>query len=133
MRIFVDTSAWLALNDRNDQYYKQAAIKISLVKKQKIELVTSEYIFDESITLIRHRVSHRCAVIFGDSLLNSNVVEIVEVNAGCRLKAWEMFKKYEDRELSFTDCTSFALMKNMSLHKAFTFDEDFRQVGVEIF
>lgn len=133
MRIFVDTSAWLALNDRNDQYYKQAAIKISLVKQQKIELITSEYIFDESITLIRHRVSHRCSVIFGDSLLNSNMVEIVDVNAGCRLKAWEMFNKYEDKELSFTDCTSFVLMKTMRLHKAFTFDEHFRQVGVEIF
>ncbi|MEK6672993.1 MAG: PIN domain-containing protein [Nitrospirota bacterium] len=129
----MDTSAWLALNDRNDQYYKQSAIKISLVKKQKIELVTSEYIFDESITLIRHRVSHRHAVIFGDSLLNSNMVEIVDVNADCRLKAWEMFKKYEDKELSFTDCTSFVLMKDMRLHKAFTFDEHFRQVGVEIF
>ncbi len=129
----MDTSAWLALNDRNDQYYKQAEIKISLVKKQKIELVTSEYIFDESITLIRHRVSHRYAVIFGNSLLNSNMVEIVDVNADCRLKAWEMFNKYEDKELSFTDCTSFVLMKNMRLHKAFTFDEHFRQVGVEIF
>lgn len=61
------------------------------------------------------------------------MVEIVDVNAGCRLKAWEMFKKYEDRELSFADCMSFALMKNMGLHKAFTFDEHLRQLGGEIF
>lgn len=48
--VFVDTSAWIALNDKNDQYYKNAVIKSQQIKRHKLELVTSEYIFDESIT-----------------------------------------------------------------------------------
>ena len=76
MRFFVDTSAWLALNDKNDQYHNKAAAKSIEIKKHKIELITSEYIIDESITLIRYRVSHRAAVIFGDSLITSNIVRI---------------------------------------------------------
>ncbi len=133
MRLFVDTSAWLALNDRNDQYYSKAVAKSGEIKKHRIELVTSEYIMDESITLIRYRVSHQAAVTFGDSLLNSNIVRIEDVGAEERYKAWEMFKRYADKELSFTDCTSFILMKNLRLQKAFAFDEHFKQAGFEIF
>src|SRR3990172_6375411 len=133
MRLFVDTSAWLALNDRNDQYYSRAAAKSTDIKRHRIELITSEYIIDESITLIRYRVSHKAAVIFGDSLLNSSIVKIIDVKGEDRIKAWEMFKKYEDKELSFTDCISFVLMENLKLNKTFTFDEHFKQLGFEIF
>jgi hypothetical protein len=133
MRLFVDTSAWLALNDKNDQYHNKAIKKSSEIRKHKIGLLTSEYIIDESITLIRYRVSYNAAVIFGDSLLSSSIVTIVDVTNEDRLKAWEIFKKYEDKDLSFTDCTSFVLMKNLRLQKAFTFDEHFRHIGVEIF
>src|SRR3990170_5536250 len=100
MKLFTDTSAWLALNDKTDQYYSRAVAKSAEIKKHKIELITSEYIIDESITLIRYRVSHRAAVIFGDSLITSNIVRIIDVTGEDRIKAWEMFKKYEDKELS---------------------------------
>lgn len=133
MRLFVDTSAWLALNDKNDQYHTRAAAKISDIKKYKIELITSAYIIDESITLIRYRISHQAAVTFGESLLKSSIVSIIDVTQEDRLKAWEVFKRYGDKELSFTDCTSFVLMRNLKIHKAFTFDEHFKQIGLEIF
>jgi predicted nucleic acid-binding protein len=133
MRLFVDTSAWLALDDENDQYHKRAVAKSSEIKRLRIELTTSEYIIDESITLIRYRVSHKAAVIFGDSLLNSRIVKILDVTNEDRLKAWEMFKKYDDKDLSFTDCTSFILMRNLRLQKAFAFDDHFKQIGFELF
>jgi len=133
MKIFVDTSAWLALNDKNDQCHNKAVAKISLIIKQRIELITSEYIFDESITLIRYRISHSAAVIFGESLLRSNIARVVDVIDEDRFKAWEMFKKYRDKELSFTDCTSFVIMKNLRLQKTLTFDDHFKQMGFELF
>lgn len=133
MKLFVDTSAWLALNDKNDQYHNKAKNKSLEIGRQRIELVTSEYIFDESITLIRHRISHASAVLFGNSLLNSNIVEIIDVTGMDRFKAWELFKKYEDKELSFTDCISFVLIKNLRLQKVFTFDDHFKQMGFEVF
>jgi len=133
MRIFVDTSAWLALNDKNDQSHNKAITKSSEIKRQRIELITSEYIIDESVTLIRYRVSHRAAVIFGDSLINSNIVKILDIINEDRLKAWELFKKHEDKDFSFTDCTSFVLMKKLRLQKAFTFDEHFKRIGFEMF
>ncbi len=133
MRLFVDTSAWLALNDKSDQFHTKAVSKSLEIKKWRIELITSEYVIDESITLIRYRVSHEAAVIFGDSLLWSNIIRIEDVTKEDRIKAMEMFKKYKDKELSFTDCTSFVLMRNLKLQKTFTFDGHFRQVGFQIF
>jgi predicted nucleic acid-binding protein len=133
MKLFVDTSAWFALHDKSDRNHKEAVAKSLEIKKRKIELVTSEYIMDESITLIRYKVSHKAAVIFGESFLFSNIVAIMDVSPEDRLKAWELFRKYEDKTFSFTDCTSFVLMKNLDLRRAFTFDEHFKQAGMEIF
>jgi uncharacterized protein len=133
MRLFVDTSAWLALNNKNDQYHDEAVSKITKVRQQKILLVTSEYVFDESVTIIRYRISHRAAVAFGDALINSNVASIEDITDEERLKAWVLFKKYRDKDLSFTDCTSFALMVKLKLQKAFSFDNHFKQVGFEPF
>jgi len=132
MTIFVDTSAWLALNDKNDRYHNRAVAKSLEIKIQRIELITSEYIIDESITLIRYRVSHKAAVVFGDSIFNSNIVRIMDVTNEGRNRAWEKFKQYDDKEFSFTDCTSFVLMKKMKLQKAFTFDEHFKRMGFEV-
>jgi predicted nucleic acid-binding protein len=133
MRLFVDTSAWLALNDKNDQYHGDAVSRSAKIKQQKIQLVTSEYVLDESITIIRYRVSHRAAVIFGDALMSSTIVSIEDIADAERLKAWALFKKYGDKELSFTDCTSFALMMKLGLQKAFAFDDHFRQLGFQLF
>jgi hypothetical protein len=133
MKIFVDTSAWLALNDRNDQYHSEAVSKLKNVTKQKIELITSEYVVDESITIIRYRVSHKAAVVFGDSLMNSTIVTVADITEEERFRAWMLFKKYDDKELSFTDCTSFALMNKLKLRKAFAFDDHFKQIGFELF
>ncbi|MBN2373822.1 PIN domain-containing protein [bacterium] len=133
MRIFVDTSAWLALNDKNDQYHDRAVEKSSEIKRQRIELITSEYIIDESITLIRYRVSHQAAVIFGDSLLNSDIARIIDVTEEDRFSAWGIFKRYDDKEFSFTDCISFVLMKNLKLQKVFTYDKHFEQMRFSVF
>ena len=133
MKLFVDTSAWLALNDRNDQYHNEAVSRLNAVAKQKIELITSEYVVDESITIIRYRVSHKAAVVFGDALMSSTIVTLADITDEERFRAWMLFKKYDDKELSFTDCTSFALMNKLKLRKAFAFDDHFKQIGFELF
>lgn len=132
MKLFVDTSAWYALNDRDDQFRQQALNKMTLAKSQHIELITSDYIFDESVTLISARIGHRSAVAFGDAMMKSSFASMVTVSDDVRLAAFELFSKYGDKDLSFTDCTSFALMKRLKLKTAFTFDGHFQQVGFEM-
>jgi uncharacterized protein len=133
MKLFVDTSAWLALNSKGDQYHSKAVSRSTVIKRQNIDLFTSDYVLDESITVIRYRASHRAAVVFGDALMSSAIVTVIDLTDEDRFNAWAMFKKYGDKELSFTDCTSFVLMKKLGLQTAFAFDDHFRQLGFELF
>jgi len=57
------------------------------------------------------------------------LVRILDVDAATRQEAWEIFVKYADKDLSFTDCTSVAIMRQGAIANAFTFDEHFRQLG----
>ncbi len=121
------------MSDKNDQFHKEAVEKYSKIKEKRTELITSEYVLDESITLIRFRVSHWAAVIFGDYLFSSRIISMVYVNNLERQRAWDFFKKYKDKDFSFTDCTSFIVMKDLKIKSAFTFDDHFKQIGFEIF
>lgn len=132
MKLFVDTSAWYALNDRDDRFRQQALDNLARARSEHVELITSDYVFDEIITLISARIGHRAAVAFGDALLKSSIASMVTVSEEVRLAAFELFKKYGDKSLSFTDCTSFALMKRLKLKTAFTFDGHFQQVGFDV-
>jgi len=133
MKIFVDTSAWLALNDRNDRHHKDSITKTATIKSKKIGLITSDYVIDESLTIIRFRVSHEAAVLFGESVFNSNIIQSVNIAEDDKYASCELFKRYRDRQFSFTDCTSFILMRRLKLDKCFTFDSHFSQMGFMFF
>jgi predicted nucleic acid-binding protein len=47
-------------------------------------------------------------------------------------RARNLFFQYRDKDLSFTDCTSFATMRELRLTTVLTTDGHFRQVGFEV-
>ena len=124
--IFVDTSAWYALLDKNDANH-YAAVKFydSLVHP----LVTSNYIADEVITLARIRLGYKVAVEIGQKLWAESIANLIRVMPEDEKKAWEIFVKYRDKTFSFTDCSSFALMERIGITEVFAFDEHFTQYG----
>ncbi len=130
--IFVDTSAWLALYDRRDQNHQTAREVAEYLRKERIPLVTTDYVFDETVTIVRMRVGHGEAVILGESLLKSSVVDLVEVDRNLRRRAWEIFVRYDDHRFSYTDCTSFAVMRQMGIDRVFGYDRDFEVLGFSL-
>jgi predicted nucleic acid-binding protein len=132
VRIFVDTSAWFALTHRRDSAHRRALRVWKELRRQPTRLVTSDYVFDETITLTRVRAGHAAACRLGSFLLRSRVVEITEVTPQVRAGAWELFVRQADMEFSFTDCTSFVIMRELDLHDAFAFDEHFAQMGFRV-
>ena len=86
--------------------------------------MTSTYVVAELFTLVRMRVGHAAAVRIGERLMQTRWCRIVEIGDDTREAAWQLFVRYHDHVFSFTDCTSFALMRTMSLQEAFTFDRD---------
>ena len=128
-KLFVDTSAWCAVFDRRDQNHTRASAFFSALRGKPVRLITSDYIFDETVTLLRAHTGHPSAVAFGESILKGSVA-IEEIDASLRAEAWELFVKYDDLDCSFTDYTSFVLMRNLQLDHAFTFDHHFWTMGL---
>lgn len=127
--LFVDTSGWCAIYHRGDVNHIPARACWEEIS-QKVGLIyTTDYVLDETLTLLRVRVGHNPAVEFGQVVLASKVVKTVSITRELWQKAWEMFKRYDDKEFSFTDCTSFVVMKEMQLTTALAFDHHFVQMG----
>lgn len=133
--IFVDTSAFLAIVNEKDNNHISAKTFLEGIKNGKVrvkKIITSDYIIDETLTRIRYSVGHKEAVKWGKDILASRVVEKMEVGKEIFELAWEIFETYEDKKLSFTDCTSFALMKKRDIEKVFSFDKDFENMGFSL-
>ncbi len=133
--LFVDTSAFLALVNEKDDNHLAATMFLEEIMKGKVKIkkiITSDYIIDETLTRIRYTVGHKEAVEWGHDIIASNVVEKVGVGQELFEPAWELFKKYDDKKLSFTDCTSFTIMKTRGIEKVFSFDDDFERVGFKL-
>jgi len=93
-RIFVDTSGWYAAADRGDLDHGTVA---RWLRRNMVPLVTTDYVFDEAVTLVRIGLGHAAAVRFGENLCESAVVQIVSVTAEDREAAWGIFKKFADQ------------------------------------
>lgn len=120
--IFVDTCAWYALVDSDDSDHKAAA---AFLTANTMPLITTNFIFSETVTLIRYRIGHEAALSFGQKVQESNFVRVIAVTPADEERAWDIFSKYRDQDFSFVDCTSFSVMERMKLSTAFGFDRHF--------
>lgn len=126
IRFLVDTGAWYAFADREDPDHQAVA---QCLEDRSGRLITSSFIFDESVTLIRHRLGFAAARGFGEALLASMPARLLAITRGDEARAWELFLRYRDKSFSYTDCTSFALMRRLGVDTAVTLDRDFRSFG----
>ena len=129
--MFVDTSAWVALVVERDRHHAAAkAFLDGLVPGEP--LVTSDYVFDETLTRVRRQAGHRVAVRVGELMRSSVVAQIVPATPDDLERAWTVFRKHADKELSFTDCVIVAVMERLKLRHVFAFDEDFERLGFSV-
>jgi len=124
--IFVDTGAWFAAVTPSDSNHSHAA---AFLASNRDPLVTSDYIIDETLTLLRARGEHRRALLLGEQFFAGEVAEIAYLTETDVRQAWETFRSYADKEWSFTDCTSKVLCERLSIETAFAFDRHFKQFG----
>jgi predicted nucleic acid-binding protein len=114
---------------RSDIHHARTSAFLKELNRKKAQLITSDYVLDESLTLLRFRAGHKEAVDLGRWMLQSPLVKVINVDEKIWQSAWEMFGRYGDKGFSFTDCTSFAIMRQLGLLNAFAFDHNFEQAG----
>jgi predicted nucleic acid-binding protein len=128
--LFIDTSAFYAFFDKRDNQHNQV---VKILQTRHEQFITSNYILDELITLFRVRglVFEKFSP-FVKALWNEEACNILRVSADIDLQAWQVLEKFKEHEFSFTDCTSFVLMKNYGIRKACTLDKHFQIAGFDI-
>jgi len=131
MKIFLDTSALIALYNVDDTNHTSARVTMDAIRDGSIPFTrfyTTDYVVDETLTYLSCVVrDHDLAVKVGEALLNSPFTSLLRVEADLFQKAWEMFRDHE--RLSFTDCISFQAMKENGVVHAFSYDNHFKTAG----
>ncbi len=130
-KFFVDTSFWKALIDRNEKQYSSVSKVFAKFEDQPVTMYTTDYIFSETVTLIRMRsgLGNKIAREWGNKVLSSPSVLFYKIDEKLFHRAWAIFQKYQDKEFSFVDCSSFALMEEKKIETALTLDRHFEQYG----
>lgn len=128
-RVFVDTSAWYAHANRRAPQHD--AVRGVLARRNH-RLVTSNYVFDETVTLVAIRLGHAAALAIGGALRSSERLDIVRLTAEDERAAWTLFGQRPDKDYGFTDCTSFVVMKRLGIETAVALDDDFRREGFDV-
>jgi len=95
-------------------------------------LFMTDYIIDETLMLLRLRLRLRAAEKWWHSIAASSRVQRELIHEERAERARGIFFRYHDKDFSFTDCTSFAVMREMRLRQALTTDTHFRQAGFQM-
>ena len=123
---FADTSFWFGLQERGDARHAQAR---ALVARGVGRVVTTNNVIGETWTLLRRRSGHPAAVGFLDRLGALPDLEIVHVDEAVEKDAWRWLRARPEREYSFVDATSFAVMRKRRIREALAIDGDFNAAG----
>jgi len=130
--LFVDTAGWMACADGSDPAHgKAVAVRDAWLEGGGL-FVTSDYVADETLTLLRMRLGIDAAEAWWQQVDGSSRVRWEYVHLARADKARSLFFRYRDKDFSFTDCTSFVLMHELKLREALTTDHHFLQAGFGI-
>jgi predicted nucleic acid-binding protein len=129
---FVDTSALYALIDRKDSHHAAMAERVRRLLIGGRRLVTTDYVVCESVNLANARAGHRVGTRILD-LIEHSVALRVEWISSLRFESTKAFyRRHSDHRYSFTDCTSFIVMRELRISDALTTDEHFAEAGFDI-
>lgn len=125
--VFVDTGAWFALSIASDPDHESAK---QFVSANREPLMTTDYVVDELLTLFVVRGEKAKGIEWLREVLDAANIELVQIERTLFDLACQAYAEFADKEWSFTDCTSYAVMQQRGVTKAFSFDKQFRQFGI---
>lgn len=133
-RLFVDTWAWLVLaNDRDPAFAEVSRMRKEFAGRNGA-WITTDYVLDEVITRLFSTVPFPKARRFTDGVFEASrqgLLDIEHVTQDRFIEAWRLRLRYHDKpRISFTDLTSFVVMRELRLRYAITADAHFEYAGL---
>lgn len=130
MNTFIDTAAFLAVLNANDQFHLLAKQSWEEMLASDSTLFSSNYVILETTALLQHRFGVEAVRLFESDILP--IIEIVWVEETVHKQGMSALLAANRRDLSLVDCTSFEIMRQIGLDTVFTFDPHFREQGFSV-
>ena len=127
--LFVDTAGWIAAADGADPAYPEVCRARDQWLQNEGMLMTTDYVLDETLTTLRMRLGLKSAQLWWQQIDGSRRLRIEWMNVARTEAARRIFFKQRDKQYSFTDCTSFAVMQEIKVRSVLTLDQHFQQAG----
>ncbi|MBI5641493.1 MAG: PIN domain-containing protein [Nitrospirae bacterium] len=125
--IFVDTGAFIAMRVKDDFNHEAASAYLNTIKAKRLRLHTTNFILDEVYTYFCR--AHPVAVEMAELLMNNPLINLHRITVDDENNGWKILTEFADKDFSYTDATSFALIERLGIKTVFAFDEHFRQYG----
>ena len=133
-RLFIDTWGWLVLANDRDPAFPEAFRLRTRATGQRLAWVTTDYVLDETMTRLFAATPFASARRFTEGIFEASrqdFLDIEHVTPDRFSRAWQLRLRYRDKpQISFTDLTSFVVMRELGLQQVLTADAHFKQVGL---
>jgi predicted nucleic acid-binding protein len=127
--MFLDSSFAIALSASSDRYHHRAVEISGLIEAQSIRLVTTHAVLLEIGNALSRQRYRQAAIQLLTSLHADPSVVLVSLSDPLYQRAFQLYEGRRDKEWGMTDCLSFVVMEERSVHEALTADDHFRQAG----
>ena len=127
--LFVDTAGWMACADAADAAHQESVAARDHAVESGMRLITTDFGVDETFTLLRMRLGLPATTAWWRQVNSSRRLRWERIDGGRFERALEWFLRQKDKTYSFTDCTSFAVMRELRITRALSTDRHFTQAG----
>lgn len=129
---FADASFFFAFAAKQDRTHQVAVGSFRRLVKAGGRIITTDYVLDEALTLTKTRANATVSLQLLDRIEKSSIIAIERVDPDRFESAKGFFRKHADHGYSFTDCTSFVVMRELEIKDALTTDRHFAEAGFRL-
>ena len=128
--VLVDTSAFYARLDKDDQWYSLALQGFNRLVRERRPAYTTNLVMAETYTLALGRLGYSLAQQWLEALRSMNLVFQRQEHHSAVQRTLE---RYAGHGFSYTDAFSFVAMEETGIRTAFAFDRHFQEYGWDVF
>ena len=131
-KIFVDSSAWIALFSRRDQHHDAADLAFRTIVASKMRILTTNLVLAEIHRLLLYRAGIQAATAALKKIEASSLVEIIFADHSSHQSAKDWMSQLQAHPISYADAVSFSVMKTAGCREALSYDRHFRIAGFKV-
>ncbi len=134
MKLFIDTWGWLCLRDKREARHKEVARFYRQFRQDQGIPYTSDYVLDETFTLLFRRLTFDKAkesLELIDRSILEGFLHLEHITPDRFEQAEKLRLKFRDQpRISFTDLTTIVVMRDEGISQILSEDDHFLHVGM---